>query len=694
MYGEDPMTGALTKTSLLDACALPVEQLARIAMKEGVRPRAEYQAHKWFARRLAVTARGLLAGFGTRAGEDFWKTFYSGTGFEDLRVLDPFCGGGVMLLEAQRLGAHAIGFDVEPVAAAISAFQAELGTLPDLSDALKKLELNVLDEVGKYYLTRSEDGVDETLLHAFWVQTVSCGECGTEFDAHPRFRLARTEATKRQWVACSSCSRLIEADGDADQVTCSCGAVTDPSGAHQRYGAAVCPACGHSEPLIDIARREGKPNFRLFAVESLPSNDERVTPMAERSLRTATAYDLNLFKKAEAALASRLAAKADALPRSPIPKSERADDRLLSYGYVDYTELFNARQKLHLVALSEKIDALPGDIRGAFSVAFSDHLKTNNMMCAYAGDWRRLTPLFSIRAYRHISRPVELNPWLNRNGRGTFPNAVRSVQRAGAAFREHRVASSVLYDEPIAYHTGRSEIACRDSKSMSAVDDGSIDLVLTDPPYLDYIAYSELGHFFAPWMHRFGLIDGNSIDRFPSGQLAAPANTKDRAERFVRHLGQIFEELRRKMKPDGRFVFTYQNLDGRGWKAIGSALARAGFQPVSVFPLYGENGSRLHKRDNSISWDCVVVCAKADPVRNFRTTKGDRSQGASFALSWKKRLEDAELPFGAGDVVNLTLAGEILFALSRRQRGNLQGCVVHEEDGFGSVLACGASLAK
>ncbi|QPC42722.1 hypothetical protein HW532_08440 [Kaustia mangrovi] len=688
------MTGVSTKISLLDACALPIEQLARIAMKEGVRPRAEYQAHKWFARRLAVTARGLLAGFGTRDGENFWKTFYSGTGFEDLRVLDPFCGGGVMLLEAQRLGAHAIGFDVEPVAAAISAFQAELGALPDLSKALEELRLSVLGEIGEYYRTRSQDGVDETLLHAFWVQIVTCGECGAGFDAHPRFRLARTEAAKRQWVACSSCSRLIEADSDAVQVTCPCGAATDPSGAHQRYGAAVCPNCGHSEPLIDIARREGKPEFRLFAVESLPSGDERVTPMAERSLRSATAYDVNLFKKAESALASRLASKTGLLPRSPIPKTDRADDRLLSYGYVDYTELFNARQKLHLVALSEAIDALPSDLRGAFSVAFSDHLKTNNMMCAYAGDWRRLTPLFSIRAYRHISRPVELNPWLNRNGRGTFPNAIRSVQRAGTAFKEHRVASSVLYDEPMAYHTGRSEIACRDSKSMPAVADGSIDLVLTDPPYLDYIAYSELGHFFAPWMHRFGLIDGNSIDRFPSGQLAAPANTKDHAERFIRHLGQIFEELRRKMKPEGRFVFTYQNLDGRGWKAIGRALARAGFQPVSVFPLYGENGSRLHKRGNSISWDCVVVCKKADPVRNFRTTKDDRRQGASFALSWQKRLEAAELPFGKGDLVNLTLAGEILFALSRRQGGKLQGCFVHEEDRFGSVCACGASLTN
>lgn len=62
---------------------------------------------------------------------------------------------------------------------------------------------------------------------------------------------------------------------------------------------------------------------------------------------------------------------------------------------------------------------------------------------------------------------------------------------------------------------------------MPSVDDESIDLVLTDPPYLDYIAYSELGHFFAPWMHRFGLIDGNSVARFPKGQLAAVNKSKE-----------------------------------------------------------------------------------------------------------------------------------------------------------------------
>lgn len=661
------MTGKRRQASVLDAAELPIEQLARIAMKEGVRPRAEYQAHKWFARRLAVTARSLLAGYGTPEGGDFWKTFYAGIGFDELRVLDPFCGGGVMLLEAQRLGAHAIGFDVEPVAAAISAFQSELGALPDLAPALDHVEAKVREEIGEYYQTRSETGDRETLLHAFWVQSVDCGGCGARFDVHPKFRLASTEATGRQWVACAACSALVEADLDSREVQCRCGAITDPHGAHQQYGAAICPTCGHSEPLIDIARRDGRPRFRLFAVESLPDTDDQVAPMARRVLRAVSDFDRDVFDRARIALEVKLASKPNLLPASPIPNTERADDRLPAYGYSDYTQLFNARQKLHLITLSEAIETLAPEFARAFAVAFSDHLKTNNMMCAYAGDWRRLTPLFSIRAYRHISRPVELNPWLKKNGRGTFPNAVRSVQRAAKAFGTHRISSSALYDQPLVYHSGRSDVACHDSTSMPAVEDGSIDLVLTDPPYLDYIAYSELGHFFAPWMHRFGLIDGACVGRFPSGQLAAATKTKEDAGRFTRQLSLIFEEISRKMKPDGRFVFTYQNLDGRGWRSIGVALARAGFQPVSAFPLYGENGSRLHRRKNSISWDCVVVCEKSNPIRYFRLKHSDRQVGAAFAEKWKSRLELAELPFGDGDAKNLEWAGQILSALRRRR---------------------------
>jgi hypothetical protein len=52
-------------------------------------------------------------------------------------------------------------------------------------------------------------------------------------------------------------------------------------------------------------------------------------------------------------------------------------------------------------------------------IAFSDHLTTSCMMTNYAFGWRRLAPLFSIRAFRHVPRPIELNPRLDGTGRGT-----------------------------------------------------------------------------------------------------------------------------------------------------------------------------------------------------------------------------------------------------------------------------------
>ena len=51
----------------------------------------------------------------------------------------------------------------------------------------------------------------------------------------------------------------------------------------------------------------------------------------------------------------------------------------------------------------------------------------------------------------------------------------------------------------------RSVIVQRDSRDLSHIKSNSVDVVLTDPPYLDNIAYSELSDFFIPWMKHFGL---------------------------------------------------------------------------------------------------------------------------------------------------------------------------------------------
>lgn len=69
-------------------------------------------------------------------------------------------------------------------------------------------------------------------------------------------------------------------------------------------------------------------------------------------------------------------------------------------------------------------------MRQLLSLAFSEHLATNNMYVGYAFGYRRIAALFSFHGYRHIVRPVELNPWLDGPGRGTFPNVLAKIGRA------------------------------------------------------------------------------------------------------------------------------------------------------------------------------------------------------------------------------------------------------------------------
>ncbi len=660
------MTRPLPAASLLDEGLLPVTDLARIAIREGIRPRDVYQAHKWFARRCAVTARALLVGAACDRSDSFWRTFYQGDAWIGRTVLDPFVGGGVMLLEAHRLGASVRGVDVEPVAVAVARFQTTMRDLPDLTGPLRALADTVGRDLAPFYEAQDEAGQNETLLHAFWVQYVHCDHCGRSYDAHPRFRFAWSDEDHRQWVACSACSTVLEAELHARSVVCPCGAETPTDGGRMHNGEVCCPGCGRREKLIAYARRRSAPPiFRLFGVETLPAGDVRRANVRDRRLRSATAFDKDRYRQAELRLQNLLVKRPHALPAGTIPREGRTDTRLVDYGYSDYTQMFNARQRLHLAMLGAAITKLQGMERDGLAVAFSDHLTTNNMLCAYAGGWRRLTPLFSIRAYRHIARPVEINPWLHKNGRGTFPNAVRAVVRASEALKQPREPSPKgllkrVKDAP----SGSAEIVCADARRMSHIDSASVDFVLTDPPYFDYIPYSELGHFFTPWFRRFRLISRRGSAGFPRGQLASPARSVQAKRRFANKLADAFREIRRVCKPNGRIVFTYQNLDGRGWQAIAQAMARAGVMPVRTFPLYGDSSASLHKHDQSISWDAVMVCRLGEPTGPLQIGCGARESGRQAAEVWSEAIALSDLPFSEGDRKNIGYAASIVAAFS------------------------------
>lgn len=682
---DGPGAGTLAQ-SRLDSGLLPVEQLAILADREGRRPVAIYHAHRWFARRFSSAFRAILVAAQLSHNADFWEAFYQGVDYSGLTVLDPFVGGGTSVVEAARLGATTVGVDIDPVACAITRFELVAADAPDLDTSLAKLQSSVGHRLDQYYQAKPDNGAVRRVLHAFWVQVVRCRSCRQVIEAHPHYQLAYEADGEHQWAFCRGCHRVHGLGRDKKSFRCGgCRKTTAINDGVVEHGELSCPACGTTERLIEVAARvSAPPEWRLFALETVPlEGSGRRWLMSDRVFQAATDNDRERVSAARRALYRRREAGGLRwIPRRAIPTHDRSDDRLLDYGYRYYHDLFNPRQLLHLSVLSEAIAKTEGKERDALALAFSDHLTTNCMQTYYAFGWRRLAPLFSIRAYRHVTRPVEINPWLDGTGRGTFPNTVRQVQRAIEFARQPTVAhlDGGFVRSGSLNTSGHNRIILNgDSRNLAGVADRSVDLILTDPPFFDNIAYAELSDFFLPWLQAHGLIAASTGARslLPANLASRTRNEKGYAA-FRQGLADCFVQMRRVLKDDGRLVFSYQHRTPEGWDALAFALARGGWQPIQVFPMLGNSSSGLHRHDGTIMWDAVTVCRKGRvrAVDSLSAGAGPAASAAAHARSWAARLSALEgSPFSSADRANLRSAALVAAALGMFGGDNrLGGC--------------------
>ncbi|MHB8577968.1 MAG: DNA methyltransferase [Dehalococcoidia bacterium] len=656
---------------------MPLIELATLALREGRRPRAIYVAHKWFARRLGTIFRALLVGAVSPPDSDFWRAYYGSGNLQGLTVLDPFVGGGTSVVEATRLGATAIAIDVDPVACAVTNQELKAADLPDLDGALATLLSTVGEALRPFHTFTAPDSTSYQVLHHFWVQVVTCAGCGTDFDAHPNFQLAYDGV--QQWVFCAHCGQIHHLPPRRVTFVCNtCGKRTAIMAGRAKYGKATCPRCGVSEPLIEVGRRtDAPPSWRQFAVEVLTQPDGgRAVPLRHRRFFPADHETSARFAAATAAYLRRQSTHPATVPTLAISRLDRHDSRLIDYGYRRWTELFNARQLLHLSLLTEAIAAFDEPTRTALSLALSDHLTTNCMLTSYAAGWRRLSPLFSIRAFRHVPRPVELNPWVTGSGRGSFPNTVRKLMRAASYARcpKEPVLSGGFRTVATTAPARSPRVYCGTARDLSFLDDASVDLVLTDPPYFDNIAYSELAEFFLPWLQLLGVVSADrSVSQVRDESLGGRRSDPETVARYQAGLSAAFAEIARVLKPAGMIMFSFRHARPEAWLALANALAPQPLVPVRVLPAPGEAGVGLHAHPGTGLWDAVFIFRRSagedEPVpKPLRLVMADLAAVDAVAGRWATRLTTASIAFTAID--RLTIRRAALIRAALQCRGN------------------------
>jgi len=204
-------------------------------------------------------------------------------------------------------------------------------------------------------------------------------------------------------------------------------------------------------------------------------------------------------------------------------------------------------------------------------------------------------------------------------------------------------------------------------------------MVLTDPPYFDFIHYAGLASFFAPWLSLLGLTARQNRKSVAQRSLAGRKECDVSAAKFTRRIAAVFVRAEELMRNGALMVFTYRHSSADGWMSLAEALAQSSLEVIQVIPLPGEARSGLHVSEGSSRWDAVLVLRKQ---RLNRLSRGipvaALSRAHALAEKWKSRFVNMEkLQFTTADFDNLRKALVIGAALGMSEPADNDGQAVN-----------------
>lgn len=679
-------TDPLTPTAI-ERKSLPVS-LGRVAEYESWRKERHRPAtyvHKWWARRLGSVFREVLVKSANgpvrgRAPQDRLR---------GVVVYDPFAGSGTTLVEAVKLGARVVGRDINPIATLTQRQALQSWDVDRLKVHFGEIELKCRDQIESLHV--AEDGLP--VLHYFWVAVAKCVTCAGEVELFSSYIFAKHAYPGRHPQAQATCPRChgvcaTTLGEDTEGFCPSCQEAFSFDGPVLTRGNAgryfVC-SDGHRSSVLE-ALAGTPPRRRMYA---------KVVRTADggREYRGIDDFDRALYERA-----SSLLAGADpnqlVLPAGVLEHGANTA-QALRWGFRTWAAFFNDRQLYSLGLIGAAIRDLPRHSaeREALAAAFGKTLEHHNLFCSFKGEGTG--PVRSI-FHNHVLRPercsVEGNPWGAEGGSGGFAEALNRLQAAQGykdapsdlVLRGNKVETvrgrSAPIDTVIASSwkafesTPDSAYVATGNGGATDMPDRSVGLVITDPPYVDNVHYSELADFFHSWM--------SGIQ--PHAGYPTTESTRDKSEvqnasptEFRRMAAGVWRECTRVLADDGLLVFSFHQARSAGWRALMASLHDAGLVVTATRPVIAEVTTSLTKvaalAPNRI--DVIVVCRKKQLVHAAVQTP---RQARTRAIRALRMMEGSGLSLGPGDVLSAVRAA--VLAQGTRQAAPQWGALELEAD--------------
>ena len=651
----------------------PIEKIGIIAERESWRKeinRPIYHIHKWWAQRLGSVFRAMLL-YLMHPDKDTWEEFYKIQDKNDFIILDPFMGSGTTIGEAIKLGAKAVGCDINPISTFLVRQELTGVSYADLWMEYYKLQMSVANEIQEYYVTENpQTGIKIPVLYYFWVKVVFTEE-GEEIPLLSSYVFAKNAyAAKKPLAAilCPNCWNIFRGIYNSTDCICPhCGHKFNPQKGPCKV-TTVMDKCGKEHKIRDLIPDGKTIKEKMFAMLALDEyGKKQYLPIRQ--------FDLDLYQRAS----ERLSEVEELLPTFEV-KPGFNTDQARSYNYFYWRDFFNHRQ---LLCLSKLLSAIMGieneTVREQFLCLFSSTLEFNNMFCSYKGEGTgAVRPIFSNHILKPERMPLENSVWGMPESSGCFSTLfnsrlVKAKHYLDNPFEIKVDSSTGKCTKVVASHSINVQMACTwedlasgkdvlilngDSASLP-IPDGSIDFVVTDPPYFDFIHYSELSDFFYAWLAPV------LYEKYPyfSNDTSRRKNEVQQTEaaEFSRMLCRVYKDSYRVLKEEGKLAFSFHHSRAEGWAAIASAICEAGFYVDEIFPIHAELMASTPKAGakEPISLDAMIICTKA--IRNDTC-----AQAKKRARMFIDKLEKSGKTISKTDRFVIAASQALLYSVNNR----------------------------
>jgi len=334
-------------------------------------------------------------------------------------------------------------------------------------------------------------------------------------------------------------------------------------------------------------------------------------------------------------------------PRSEIPfgfMTHMNNGGIPNHGYTHWWKMFNPRQllvqsQLLRATASGGVGRHRWEVREFVLGAYQQYLRNQNMFCFWNPQRDTPEPLFSNNNYHPKATVIE-NAVFPDLGRGNWRSCSESLAETLAwAEQPWELVANDRIGPQLAGKfsellTGRSEkarcedptsseasIVCQSATDLQTCGPGSLDLVITDPPFGGLLYYAELSDFFYVWLRlvlreRYADIFESEYTPKSLEVIASPVNDPEDPDGYYRRLlTACWREANRILKPGGILAFTFHHSEDEPWVDVLESLFQAGFYLEATYPIRsdetkGEGAKPGTFGSQLIEYDIIHVCRK------------------------------------------------------------------------------------